>query len=307
MFHVGTPLYAFVMRTLPTVMAALVTPFDGGGEIDEDAHRHNLSLLRERGIEGFVLGGSTGEGPYLEPGERRRLLDVARDEVGDDAFLVSGVAAESLRAGLAQAEEATAGGADALLVMTPTTLIRGNARAVARYYEALAASSELPVLLYSVPGVTGFELPAETAAELAGRPGIVGMKDSGGQPVRVQQIMATAPVDFRLFIGSSPAVALGVAGGAHGAITASANYAPRLVIEVVAAARKSVAKAADAQERLAGLSRLVDARGVAAVKLAAEVSGLRPGRTREPLQPLSGADADVVRRRLEALRGQLLG
>ena len=77
-----------------------------------------------------------------------------------------------------------------------------------------------------------------------------------------------------------------MAAGGYGAIAASANYAPTLVREVVDAARKGLEKAADAQERLAGLSRLVDTRGVPGVKLAAEIAGLHPGLPRLPLQRL---------------------
>ena len=98
-----------------------------------------------------------------------------------------------------------------------------------------------------------------------------------------------------------------MAAGAHGAITASANYAPSLVRDVVDAARKGVDKAADAQEKLAGLSKLVDSRGVPGVKLAAEISGLQPGLPRLPLQPLNDDEASTMRRQLEALKGQLLG
>lgn len=293
------------MKKLPRLMPALVTPFDADGEIDFDAHAHNVAFMADKGITGFLLGGSTGEGPYLELGERRLLVEATR-ELANDAFVLCGVAAQSNRQALGQVEEAAAGGADAALVMTPTTLARTRPDAVVTFYRALATASPLPILLYSVPNVTSFELPVTDAITLASRPNIVGMKDSGGQPVRVQQ-MAGATTDFRVFAGASAAVSLSVAAGGYGAITASTNYAPTLVREVVDAARKGVEKAADAQERLAGLSRLVDTRGVPGVKLAAEIAGLQPGLPRLPLQPLSQDEASTVRRQLEALKSQLLG
>lgn len=287
------------------MMPALVTPFDESGEIDFEAQAHNVALLESKGVEGFLLCGSTGEGPYIDPGERRQLVEATR-ELTEDAFLLCGVAAQSVRQAIAQATEAAEGGADAALAMTPTTMARTRPDAVATFYRALETASPLPVLLYSVPAVTAFELSVDDAVSLAARPNIVGMKDSGGQPVRVQQIVGSTS-DFRVFAGASSAVALSVAAGGHGAITASANYAPTLVREVVDAARKGIDKAAEAQERLAGLSRLVDTRGVPGVKLAAEIAGLRPGLPRLPLQPLSDDEASTVRRQLEALRGQLLG
>jgi dihydrodipicolinate synthase/N-acetylneuraminate lyase len=287
------------------MMPALVTPFDADGAIDFEAHAHNVTFMAEKGVNGFLLGGSTGEGPYLEPAERRLLVESTR-ELAKDAFLLCGVAAQSNRQAIAQVEEAAAGGADAALVMTPTTLARTRADAIVTFYRALEAASPLPILLYSVPNVTMLELAVEHAMSLASRPNIVGMKDSGGHPVRVQQI-AGAAADFRIFAGASAAVALSVIAGAYGAITASANYAPTLVRDVVDAARKGMDKAAEAQERLAGLSRLVDSRGVPGIKLAAEITGLHPGLPRLPLQPLTEDEASKIRRQLEALKGQLLG
>jgi dihydrodipicolinate synthase/N-acetylneuraminate lyase len=287
-------------------MPALVTPFSANGDIDLDDHSHNVEWMRQRGVDGLLLGGSTGEGPYLEPGERASLLTAAR-EVHKDAFLLCGVAGQSVRQAVAQAEEAGSAGADAVLVVTPTMMARTRPGAMRTFYRALDEAVELPIMLYSVPAVTALELAVDDVVALGARQGIVGMKDSGGQPVRTQQIVAARSADFRMFAGASAAVALSVAAGGFGAITASANYAPTLVREVVDAARKGMDKAADAQERLAGLSRLVDSRGVPGVKLAAGIAGLHPGVPRLPLEPLSIEEASTVRRQLEVLKGQLLG
>jgi len=194
-----------------------------------------------------------------------------------------------------------------LLVVTPTSLARGRDDSVRRYYEALADIAELPVMLYSVPKVTAYELPVDVVKLVAGRVDIVGMKDSGGHPVRAQQIVTAAPDDFYLFAGASAALSLSAAGGAYGAITASANYAPGLVGDVVSTARRNLVKASEAQEKLTGLSALVEARGVAGVKLAAEVAGMQPGHARAPVWPLEDDQAASLRRRLEAMKGQVLG
>jgi dihydrodipicolinate synthase/N-acetylneuraminate lyase len=287
-------------------MPALVTPFDEAGDIDLDAHRHNVSWMTSRGIDGLLIGGSTGEGPYLEPGERYSLVAAAREEA-DDAFIICGLSGESLREAETLAAEAAAAGADALLVVTPTSLARGWDDSVRRYYEALADIAELPVMLYSVPKVTAYELPVDVVKLVAGRVDIVGMKDSGGHPVRAQQIVAAAPDDFYLFAGASAALSLSAAGGAYGAITASANYAPGLVGDVVSTARRNLVKASEAQEKLTGLSALVEARGVAGVKLAAEVAGMQPGHARAPVWPLEDDQAASLRKRLEAMKGQVLG
>lgn len=290
-----------LMRPPPPVMPALVTPFTEAGEVDLDAHRHNVGLLWDRGVRGFLIGGSTGEGPYLEPGEREALVGEARRHLPADAFLLGGVAAETLRLARRQLAEVAAAGADAALVLTPTTLTRGQEPSVVEgFYRELAGESPIPLLLYSVPSYTAYELPLEVAARLLDHPGVAGMKDSGGQPVRLARLAARASGEVFLFAGASAALAWSVAGGGYGAITASANYAPELVAEVVEAARRSPQEAREAQERLARLSGEVEAHRIPGVKQAARSVGLRPGSPRRPLRPLEGAQAAEVEEAMAA-------
>ena len=274
------------MRTTPHLLPALITPFTRSGEIELDSHRHNLQTLADHAIKGFLIGGSTGEGPYLEAGERHSLVDTARHELGKWPFLLAGVAAESFRSALAQVEEAADAGADAVLVLTPTTMVRGNHAAVAGYFEAVADAAPVPLFLYSVPAVTGYSLPVENAVELSLHPNIAGMKDSGGDPVAMARLVEETADGFVLMTGSSKAVTLCITAGAHGAITASSNYLPELVNQVVSAARRSPRSATSLQSRLTYLSTAVETHRVPGVKAAAELVGLQPRYPRKPLRPL---------------------
>lgn len=274
------------MLTLPRLLPALITPFDRAGEIDLAAHRHNLATLWERGIRGFLIAGSTGEGPYLEPGERLALVREARKLLGRKARLISGVAAETERQARTMIEEAAAARADALLVITPTTLTRNRPALVEGFYRDLADLSPLPVLLYSVPAVTAFELPEDSIARLAAHPRIVGIKDSGGHPVRLQRIVGAVGEGFAVFTGSTQAVTLAVAAGARGAITASTNYLPGLLLETVAVAVRQPVKARSLQQRISAISAQVEAQGIPGVKAAAAAAGLLAGIPRLPLKPL---------------------
>ncbi len=283
------------MRNPPHLLPALVTPFTRSGRLDLNAHRHNLGVLTERGIKGFLIGGSTGEGPYLEPGERHHLVTAARQELGTRSFLLAGVAAESLRVALAQAEEAAIAGADATLVLTPTSMVRGNHAAVAGFFAEVANQSPIPVFLYSVPAVTGYALPVEHAIELSRHPNIVGMKDSGGHPVDMARLAQETVDGFVLMTGSSKAVSLCITAGAHGAITASSNYLAELVNEVVSLARRSPRSATGQQSLLARLSTAVEAHRVPGVKAAAALTGLQPGYPRKPLRPLPKRDQERIK------------
>jgi 4-hydroxy-2-oxoglutarate aldolase len=281
------------MLPLPDYLPALITPFTQRGEIDTKAHTHNMRVLADHGIEGFVIGGSNGEGPYLEPGERQRLVKTGRRR---KAHFMVGIAAESTRMALAQVAEATEGGADSLLVLTPTTLTRGRDDAVVDFYRAVADTAKVPVLLYSVPPVTSYSLPIELVARLSRHDNIIGMKDSSGDVVRLQSIIDTAPGDFVLYSGASKALTAAIAVGCHGAITGSGNYAPDLVLKTMRTARADPAKARRDQKRLSSLSGDVEAHGVPGVKAAARAAGLEPGYPRQPLTRLSrGVETSIAK------------
>ena len=274
-------------------MPALITPFGQRGEIDIKAHTSNMRTLAERGIEGFVIAGSNGEGPYLEPGERSRLIKAGRRR---KTHLMVGIAGESTRVALAQVAESTEAGADSLLVLTPTTVARGRDEAILRFYRTVADRSNVPIFLYSVPPVTSYSLPIELIWRLSRHENIVGMKDSSGDVVRLQSIIDATPTGFLLYSGSSKALTAAIAIGCHGAIIGSGNYAPQLVLEIMALARKDPSKARRLQKRLSSLSADVEALGVPGVKAAAKAAGLIPGYPREPLTKLShGAETSIAK------------
>jgi 4-hydroxy-2-oxoglutarate aldolase len=278
------------MTSMPRLMPALVTPFGRDGAIRFEHHRHNLGTLWDQGIRGFLLGGSTGEGPYLEPGEREALTSEARAILGKKAVLLCGIAAETVRQAAAMMREAAGGGADAVLVITPTTLTRNRLKYVDGFYRAVADISPVPVLLYSVPAVTAFELPEDLVAGLAHHPNIIGIKDSGGHPVRLQRILASVPDGFAVFTGSTQALTLAVTAGAHGAITASANYMPGRLLATVKLARTQPLKARPLQQEISRISAAVESFGIPGVKSAATSAGLKPGFPRLPLRSLSRAE-----------------
>ena len=281
------------MRPLPEFMPALITPFTQRGEIDVKAHTHNMRVLADRGIEGFVIGGSNGEGPYLEPGERERLVKAGRRR---KSHFMCGIASESTRGALAQVAEATEAGADSLLVLTPTTLARGRDDVVVDYYRTVADQAKLPVFLYSVPPVTSYSLPIELVARLSRHENIIGMKDSSGDVVRLQSIIDATPGEFVLYSGASRALTGAMAVGCYGAITGSGNYAPELVLKTLQTAKAQPAKARRDQRRLSGLSADVEAHGVPGVKAAARAAGLEPGYPRQPLTRLSrGVETSIAK------------
>lgn len=262
-------------------MVAIVTPFDPEFNIDVQAHRSNVIHLTDQGCRGFVVAGSTGEGPYLEPGERHVLVSGSR-AAAPDSFIICGINAESVRQARGQIGEAATGGADAVLVLTPGTLIKDKTNLISSFYAEVADTAQLPVLLYSNPRVTGYELPTETINELATHANIVGIKDSGGDPTRIDLLSQAIERGFIVYPGASRALIASHRAGAYGAITASANYAFALV---AAAARGD----SEAQNRLDEVIGVVEAYGIPGAKRAADATGLVGGKPRSPLGSISEA------------------
>ena len=281
------------MHPLPRYLPALITPFTQSGELDLKAHTHNMRVLAGHKIEGFVIGGSNGEGPYLEPGERAKLVNAGRRR---KAHFMTGIAAESTRVALRQVDEATDAGSDSLLVLTPTTLVRGRDEAVLSFYRAVADHSKIPILLYSVPRVTVYDLPLELVGRLSRHDNIIGMKDSSGDVVRLQSIIDATPQGFVVYSGASKALTAAIAVGCYGAITGSGNYAPDLVLKTMSQAFENPASARRNQKRLSSLSSEVEAHGVPGVKAAARAAGLVSGYPRLPLTRLPrGVETSITK------------
>ena len=182
---------------LEGVFAAIPTPFHGDGK----PHWHHMERSVERycraPLAGLVVLGSTGEAVMLNDEETRKALRVALEAATDDRVLIAGVGHESLVETLHRIEYVASLGYDVALVRTPHFYRPQLRRAeMLNYYRMVADKSPLPVLLYSVPAYTAYDLPVEIIGELAGHPNIHGIKDSSGKPERIAAIVAataTAP------------------------------------------------------------------------------------------------------------------
>jgi dihydrodipicolinate synthase/N-acetylneuraminate lyase len=267
-------------------MPALITPFTTVGEIDSTAHAHNVAQMLTEGVTGFVIAGSTGEGPYLESGERQILVQTTR-AAAPESFVMCGINAETVRQAIAQIGEVIAAGADAALVATPGTLVRDNHAGVETFYRNVADGSGLPIFLYTVPKVTGYVLPTDSVNVLAFHPNIVGIKDSGGDAPRVSEMRESIQDGLIVYAGASRALQESHDNGAHGAITASANYAFSLVRDAASGDR-------DAQATLTAITSVIERHGVPGTKFAAGLVGRSHGSVRAPLVDVDeGAAAEI--------------
>jgi dihydrodipicolinate synthase/N-acetylneuraminate lyase len=181
---------------LEGVFAAITTPFQPDGRPHWHSLERNVERYCRAPLAGLVVLGSTGEAVMLNDEETREALRVARDAAADDRVLIAGVGHESLSETLKRIEHAASLDYDLVLVRTPhfyrPQLLRSPMRPaeLLNYYRMVADASALPVLLYSIPAFTAYELPVDVVSELSGHGNIYGIKDSGGKPERIAAIVA---------------------------------------------------------------------------------------------------------------------
>jgi dihydrodipicolinate synthase/N-acetylneuraminate lyase len=175
---------------LEGVFAAVTTCFYPDGRPYWRKLEHNMDRYSLTAMSGMVLLGSTGEAVMLSDEEQREVLRIARGATSPEKILLAGVGHESVIETLRLADYAAELSYDAVLVRTPHFYRRQlREREMLTYYQAVADRSPLPVLLYSVPPCTAYDLPINVVAELAMHPNIIGMKDSSGNVERIGEIV----------------------------------------------------------------------------------------------------------------------
>jgi 4-hydroxy-tetrahydrodipicolinate synthase len=162
--------------TLGGVLTAMVTPFDGDGALNEDAAAALMHHLLENGSDGVVLAGTTGESPTLTDDEMVRLWELGVAECGE-ATVVAGTGSNDTRHAIELTERATEAGVDAMLVVAPY-YNKPNRAGIVAHYEAVAAATDRPIILYNIPSRTVIDLPNDLLRELAEIPNVAAVKQA---------------------------------------------------------------------------------------------------------------------------------
>jgi 4-hydroxy-tetrahydrodipicolinate synthase len=269
------------------IIPPLVTPFHPDGSVNEAALRRVINHVIDAGVHGVFVGGSQGEFFALEEAELIRVFEVAVEEVNGRVPVYAGTAAITTAKAVRLTRAAEAAGCDAVSVITPF-FITPNDQELYLHYKAVAEATRLPVLLYNNPDRTGFNLSVETISRLARIENVIGMKDSSGNLTLVGEVIRNTGPDFRVFCGRDTVIFQVLASGGGGAVPASGNVAPRLIVELYDHFRRGDLEAARAaQFKLAPLRMAFNLGSFPVViKEALNLMGLEVGSARPPIQPL---------------------
>ncbi|MGH3363726.1 MAG: 4-hydroxy-tetrahydrodipicolinate synthase [Nocardioidaceae bacterium] len=177
------------------VLTAMVTAFADDGSVDLEGTARVASHLADTGHDGVVVLGTTGESPTVSPDEAGRVLRAVIDAVGDRLTVVAGVGTNNTAHSVELAEQAFKVGADGALVVTPY-YNKPTQEGVAAHFEAVARATELPLMLYDIPGRTATMIAEDTYKRLAENPRIVAVKDAVGDLFRGVRIMNDTGLAF---------------------------------------------------------------------------------------------------------------
>lgn len=285
------------------VATAMVTPFDERGDLDLDAAVELANWLVENGSDGLVLAGTTGESPTLTESEELVLFRTVRDAVS--VPVVAGAGSNSTASAVEQTRRASETGVDAILSVAPY-YNRPSQAGLDAHFRAVAAATDLPVILYDIPGRTGRKIATETILRLAHEvPNIVGLKDAAGDPGETARVIAQAPSGFEVYSGDDPLTLPLLALGAVGVISVASHWVGRQMGEMIEAFEKG--DVATARRINAGLIASYDfetgddAPNPIPTKTLLRVLGLKVGECRPPMGPAPEGLADRARRVLEDL------
>lgn len=292
-----------MVTALRGVMCAMVTPFDETADVDVAALERLVTSVVGKGATGICPVGSTGEGSRLTGPQRRSVVQRVRGVVPDDFFVMpsplSGPPARTLDEIYAFADL----GADAVLVAPPAAYLLAD-REVTAFYEELAASSPLPIVLYNFPAMTRVQIAPSVVAALAGHERIVGIKDSSRDLEYTQAVLyAAADADFAVLTGSDTLLLATLTLGGVGAVVGSANLVADLGMVVYQEAiAGDLPKARSAQQRLFDVVSAARAAGFpTGWKAALELAGICSARPAPPAVPVSGDALAALRNRLQEL------
>ena len=277
-------------------ITALITPMQADGGVDEDRYAAFMDWQITEGTQGLVPMGTTGESATLSHSEHEKAIRLCVEVTAGRVPVIAGTGSNSTEEAVSLSLAAQNAGADALLVVTPYYNKPTQAGLIA-HYRAIHDATNLPIIIYNIPGRSVINMSVETMATLSTLERIVGVKDATADLVRpIEQRLASGP-DFIQLSGEDASILPFMGAGGHGCISVTSNVAPRLCAEFHAAwAAGDHAQAQAINDRLMPLhdALFVESNPVPA-KYALELLGrVQPG-LRLPLVPLSEASEHRVR------------
>ncbi|MBX8519650.1 4-hydroxy-tetrahydrodipicolinate synthase [Pseudomonas cichorii] len=281
------------------IIPALVTPFTDDQQLDEQALRGLIENLLQAGVHGLFVLGTNGEFFTLSESEKLKIARIAVETAAGRVPVVVGTGAFATHEVIELNKKMIDVGADALSIITPYFNAISQSELI-KHYTAIADASELPLMMYNIPAKTGMSIGIGAVATLSQHPKIKGIKDSAGNFDALVQMMKYRSDDFAVFAGTDSLIYWNLLAGGDGAIAATANAVPDVVMSIWNNFQSGNHEAARAAQEALRPLRDAFALGTMPVvlKTATQLLNVPVGPCRAPVQPLDAAA-------LEKLQGLL--
>ena len=300
-----------VKDDLRGILLPITTPFHANGALDLDGLSSNIKKWNQTDILGYVLLGSTGECVHLDETERLSVITAARSAASDQSRFIVGAGQQSTRGTINEIKRVSeAVSVAAFLIITPYFYRPSiTQQALIIHYQSIADASPVPVILYSMPALTGIKIEPETAARLSEHENIIGIKDSSADLDGLRETFKLVGEDFAVLTGNGTVLSQALSAGACGGILAVGCVAPDICLEIFRAVTAGESeRASSLQAKLTPLAQAVTTRfGIGGLKAALEMKGYVGGSVRAPLAQPSDEAREEIRRCLDELAAKTPG
>ena len=288
------------------IFTPTITPLDAKERVDELGFTKQLNRLIGNGVHGIYLLGTSGEFTTLTNAERERAIDIAMKVVNGRVPIISGVMDTSTQRVIQNIEIAQEFGVDAVAATPGYYYPSTDDADLVEFYEVIAASTDLPVLIYNIPSTVKTAIKPQIVAELAARcDNIVGMKDSSGDWTNCLNLLALLGDrdDFSLLLGSHTALGAALLFGADGGVVSISNVAPKQAVALYKAGKaRDIDEVHRLQKWLLRLSKIYTyGQGVSGMKACLDILGVCQAHTTSPLLPVSDVAKAEIRQLLTEL------
>ncbi|WP_085992647.1 4-hydroxy-tetrahydrodipicolinate synthase [Oceanobacillus senegalensis] len=270
------------------VLTAMVTPFDQGGEIDYEATRGLVDYLLKNGSDGLVVAGTTGESPTLSHEEKLNLFKFVVSVVDGRAPVIAGTGSNNTKESIELTKEATALGVDGIMLVAPY-YNKPSQEGMYQHFRAIAESTELPVMLYNIPGRSVVNIEPSTIIRLSQIENIVSVKEASGDLDNVAEIISKTSDDFSVYTGEDALTLPTLSVGGTGVVSVASHVIGNEIQDMVQRFKNGdVAYAATMHRHILPLMKaLFAAPSPTPVKEALNHIGVPVGGVRLPLIPLN--------------------
>ena len=270
---------------------AMITPFTKDDRVDEAGMRENINYLMDRGVDGLLAAGTTGESATITHGEQRKMIDILIDEVNGKVNTIAGAGSNSSKEALGLLQYAENAGAGAGIVITPY-YNKPQQHGLYEHYKMLEEITDIPIIVYNVPSRTGTDIDVETILKVAKLDNIIAIKEANPALDKVSAVIKGVQdqdiEDFIVLSGNDDLTLPMISQGAMGVISVVANVDPLRMSQMVnAALTGDIEKARKLHYQLYDLMKVlfIESNPVPAKK-SLNIMGRPSGHVRMPLAPM---------------------